>query len=139
MAKFKAEVPNDIISAVAKLSGNVETMMKEMTKAGAEVAYNNVITGLPASWYSSDIMGCIKVTKSYKTPSDDGVATKVGIYGYFKNHEGHLEAAPLVANVTEYGRSSSPYPKHPFFRKAFKKGEIESAMKAVEEKYLPKV
>lgn len=139
MAKFKAEVPNEIISAVEQLSGNVETMLKEMTKAGADVAYSNVITGLPASWYSSGIMSCIKVTKSYKTPSDDGIATKVGIYGYFTNSEGHSVAAPLVANVTEYGRSSSPYPKRPFFRKAFKKGEIESAMKAVQDKYLPKV
>ena len=138
MAKFKQELPNEIIKQLETLGGNVETMMKEMTKAGADVAYSNVMTSLPASWYSSNIINCIKVTKSYKTPSDDGIATKVGIYGYFTNHEGRLVAAPLVANVTEYGRSNAPYPKHPFFRKSFKKGEIESAMKSVQDKYLPK-
>jgi hypothetical protein len=83
-------------------------------------------------------MRCLKITKVYKTPSDDGVNTKVAFYGYFINENKKKVPAPLVANVTEYGRSNSPYPKKPFLRRAFKKAEIEKAMLAVQEKYLPK-
>ena len=138
MAKFKQELPNDILKQVATLEKNVDQMLEDMTRAGAEVAYSNAVAGVPASWRGSEIMNCIKITKSYKTPSDDGVATKVGIYGYFTNHEGRRAIAPLVANITEYGSSKRNYPKHPFFRKAFKKKAIESAMKAIQDKYIPK-
>lgn len=138
MAKFKQELPNDILKQVATLEGNVDKMLEDMTRAGADIVYQNVVSGVPASWRSSDIMHCLKITKTYKTPSDDGVATKVAIYGYFTNSEGRKTPAPLVANVTEYGRSNTPYPKHPFMRKAFKKKQIESAMKAIESKYIPK-
>lgn len=138
MAKFKQELPNDILEQVATLESNVDKMLEDMTKAGAEIVYKNVVAGVPASWRSSDIMNCLKITKTYKTPSDGGVNTKVAIYGYFTNEDGRKTPAPLVANVTEYGRSNSPYPKHPFMRKAFKKKAIESAMQAVQEKYIPK-
>jgi len=138
MAKFKQELPNDILKQVATLEGNVDKMLEDMTRAGADIVYQNVVSGVPASWRSSDIMHCLKITKTYKTPSDDGVATKVAIYGYFTNSEGRKTPAPLVANVTEYGRSNAHYPKHPFMRKAFKKKQIESAMKAIESKYIPK-
>ena len=138
MAKFKQELPNDIIKQISALEKNVDKMLEDMTRAGAEQVYKNAVAGVPASWKSSDIMNCLKITKSYKTPSDDGVATKVAIYGYFTNERGKKTPAPLVANITEYGRSNSPYPKHPFMRKSFKKKQIETAMKAIEEKYLPK-
>jgi HK97 gp10 family phage protein len=138
MAKFKQELPNAILKQVETLEKNTEQMLKDMTKAGAEVAYTNAVANLPASWRSSEIMNCLKITKSYKTPSDDGVATKVGIYGYFTNHEGRRVPAPLVANITEYGSSKRNYPKHPFFRKAFKRAQIEAAMKAIQDKYIPK-
>ena len=74
------------------------------------------------------MMKCLKITKTYKTPSDDGINTKVGFFGYFKNENGRLTPAPLVANVFEYGRSNLPFPKQPFMRKSFKKKEIEDAM-----------
>ena len=57
---------------------------------------------------------------------------------YFINENGEKIPAPLVANVTEYGRSNSPYPKKPFLRRSFKKSEIEKAMQAVQDKYIPK-
>lgn len=138
MAKFKEELPNDILKQLESLEKNVDKMLGEMTQAGANVAYSNILANMPAKWHSSDIIHCLKVTKYYKTPSDDGVATKVALYGYFTNEDGRKIPAPLVGNVTEYGRSTSPYPKHPFMRKSFKKKEIESAMLAVQDKYMPK-
>lgn len=138
MARFKAELPNDIIKQVAGLEQNTDTMLEEMTKAGAQLALANIKSSVPSSWYSSNIMKCLKVTRTYKTPSDDGVNTKVAFYGYFIDKAGRKKAAPLVANVTEYGRSNSPYPKKPFLRKAFNKSQITAAMQAVQDKYIPK-
>ena len=138
MASFKAELPNDIIKQFESIEKNTDKMLEEMTEAGARLVLENIKTGVPHSWYSSNIMKCLKITKTYKTPSDDGVNTKVAFYGYFINENGEKIPAPLVANVTEYGRSNSPYPKKPFLRRSFKKSEIEKVMKAVQDKYIPK-
>ena len=138
MARFKAELPNDIIKQLEGLEKNTDKMLTEMTEAGANVVLQNVKASIPESWYSSNIMKCLKVTKTYKTPSDDGVNTKVAFYGYFINRNGERIPAPLVANVTEYGRSNSPYPKKPFMRRSFKKSQIEKAMQAVQDQYIPK-
>jgi hypothetical protein len=136
MASFKAELPNDIIKQIEKLEGSTEKMLSEMTEAGARLVYENIKTSVPRSWYDSNIMKCLKITKTYKTPSDDGVNTKVAFYGYFINEDGRKTPAPLVANVTEYGRSNAPYPKHPFLRRSFNKAQIEKAMLAVQKKYI---
>lgn len=138
MASFKAELPNDVIKQFESLEKNTDKMLSEMTEAGARLVLENIKAYIPHSWYSSGIMKCLKVTKTYKTPSDDGVNTKVAFYGYFINQNGEKIPAPLVANVTEYGRSNSPYPKKPFLRRSFKKSEIEKAMQAVQDKYIPK-
>lgn len=138
MARFKAELPNDIIKQFESLEKNTDQMLAEMTEAGANVVLQNIKASMPHSWYSSNIMKCLKVTKTYKTPSDDGVNTKVAFYGYFINRNGERIPAPFVANVTEYGRSNSPYPKKPFMRRSFKKAQIEKAMQAVQDKYIPK-
>jgi len=136
MASFKAELPNDIIKQIEGVEKNTDKMLSEMTEAGARLVLENIKVGVPHNWYDSGIMSCLKLTKTYKTPSDGGVNTKVAFYGYFQNRYGVKTPAPLVANVTEYGRSNSPYPKKPFMRKAFNKGQIEKAMLAVQEKYL---
>ena len=136
MAQFKTELPNDILRDIEKLDRDTHKMLEEMTEAGARVVLANIKSSVPASWYSSGIMKCLKITKPYKTPSDDGVNTKIAFYGYFINRNKEKIPAPLVANVTEYGRSNSPYPKKPFLRRSFKKAEIEKAMQAVQEKYI---
>ena len=138
MASFKAELPNDIIKQFESIEKNTDKMLEEMTEAGARLVLENIKASVPHTWYSSEIMRCLKITKTYKTPSDDGVNTKVAFYGYFINENGEKIPAPLVANVTEYGRSNSPYPKKPFLRRSFKKAEIEKVMKAVQDKYIPK-
>lgn len=138
MARFKAELPNDIIKQFEGVEKNTDAMLAEMTEAGAKIVLANIKANVPSSWHSSNIMKCLKVSRTYKTPTDDGINTKVAFYGYFKNKNGEIIPAPLVANVTEYGRSNSPYPKQPFLRKSFKKADIERAMQAVQDKYIPK-
>lgn len=138
MARFKTELPNDLLKQFATLEANTEKMLEEMTQAGADTVMSNIRSSVPASWQGSDIMNCLVKTRAYKTPSDDGVNTKVALYGYFTSKDGRKTPAPLVGNITEYGRSNAPYPKHPFMRKSFKKAQIESAMMKVQEKYIPK-
>ena len=136
MARFKEELPNDLIKMFQELDQDSEKMIGEMTKAGAENVYKNVLKNVPDSFKNSNIMKCLKITKVYKTPSDGGINTKVGLYGYFKNKRGVTTPAPLVGNVFEYGTATTK--KHPFMRKSFKKAEIEAEMKKIQEKYLPK-
>ena len=128
MAKFEMQLPTEIMKDIQKIYDNSEEIFGEMTKAGAEVVNRNIEANVPQSIRNSKMMNCLKVTKTYKTPSDDGINTKVGFYGYFQNEDGKTVPAPLVANVFEYGRSNLPFPKHPFMRKSFKKSEIEQAM-----------
>ena len=136
MARFTEELPNNLIKQFKSLEDNAEKMIGEMTKAGAEKVYKNVLKNVPTSFKTSNIMKCLKVTKIYKTPSDGGINTKVGFFLYFTNKRGIKTAAPLVANIFEHGTSTVK--KQPFMRKSFKKAEIEAEMKKVQEKYLPK-
>lgn len=136
MAIFDSELPNDLIKEFEALYVEVEKMLGEMTQAGAEVVYKNIISNIPKSLKDSNIMKCLKKTRIYKTESDDGVNTKIAFYGYFKNKRGVETLAPLIANVFEHGTSTVQ--KQPFMRKSFKKTEIEQAMLKEQEKYLPK-
>ena len=128
MASFKVTLPTEVIKEFQNIDKNADEIFGGMTRAGAEVVYNAVMSNAPESIASSDIMSCLQMTKTYKTPSDDGINTKVGFYGYFTNKEGKKAPAPLVCNLFEYGRSKSPFPKHPFLRKSFNKGAITQAM-----------
>ena len=137
MAAFEGQLPTELLEQFEFIDKNTETMLKEMTREGAKKVLANVKANVPSSFMKSGIMKCLKLTRSYKTPSD-GVATKVAFYGYFVNEDGKRTPAPLVCNMFEYGRSNSPYPRHPFMRRSFVSSEIESAMKKVQDKYLPK-
>lgn len=134
MASFKLELPNDLIKQISNLETNAELMMSEMTQAGAKVAFNNLKSNIPDSFRNSDIMNCLKITKVYKTPSDDGINSKVAFFGYFINHNGVKTPAPLVVNVFEFG--SSKIKKKPFVRKSFNKKQIELEMLKVQDKYI---
>lgn len=138
MAAFEEQLPTELMAQFEHLDKSTDTMLKEMTREGAKKVLANVKANVPQSFGKSGIMRCLKLTRSYKTPSDDGVATKVAFYGYFQNEDGKKTPAPLVCNLFEYGRSNSPYPRHPFMRRSFVSSEIESAMNKVQEKYLPK-
>lgn len=136
MARFVGGLPDDLIKEFTKLEVNTEKMLGEMVQAGAEVARANVKAKMPQALREVLTDNNIILTKVYKTPSDDGINCQAMISGYFTNKEGKVTPAPLVANLFEYGRSTSPYPKQPFFRQSFNKGQIEKAMLKVQEKYI---
>lgn len=136
MAKFTSELPTELIKEFSYLEVNSRQMLGDMVKAGAEVALANVKAKLPPALAESLTDNNIILTRVYDTPSDDGINCQVMISGYFTNKEGKVTPAPLVANLFEYGRSTSPYPKQPFFRQSFNKRQIERAMIKAQEKYI---
>lgn len=138
MATFSGQVSAEMISFFESLEMNTQAMMADMVKAGAEVAQDNVRAKMPRSLREGLLNSkeAVRLTKVYKTPSDDGINCQVTIEGYFINRYGIKTPAPLVANLFEYGRSTSPYPKQPFFRSSFNKSEITKAMLRVQEEYL---
>ena len=130
MAKIVVDIDDSVLKDISYIDKQFDHIFGGMTQAGAEVVYKNAISALPEALKSSGFTKNVKLSRVYKTPSDDGINTKVMITGYFKNKEGKKTPAPLVANMFEYGSSKKKYPKHPFFRKSFKKSQI---MKAMEE------
>ena len=143
MARFKAELPNDLMKELTKLERNTEKMLGEMTRAGAETVLNNIKANAPSGIKNEQqIMSKLKLSKDYKTPSDDGINTKVAFFygndGYFINRNGQKVPIDLVLKITEYGGRTRNYPKKPFVRKSFKKAQIKNEMLRVQEKYLPK-
>ena len=141
MAKFNAELPNDLMKAFEDLETNAPQMMGEMCQAGAEVVYKKVVANLGKAFAKTDtLLKGLKITKVYNTPSDDGINVHIGFYGYdaeSKPTKRHPKGTPipLIAMAREYGTSSGESAK-PFFRKSFKKKDIESAMLEVQKKYI---
>lgn len=133
MAKFLMQLPTEILKDIEYINGNSDKIFGEMTQAGAKVTLGNINSSIPKSFVDSDIMNCLKITRVYKTPTDDGINTKVGFFGYFTNKNSIKTPAPLVANVFEYG--SSKFTKQPFFRRAFKKAQIEKAMLEAQKRF----
>lgn len=136
MARFEGGLPEELIKQFTALEINTEKMLGEMVQAGAEVAKANIKAKLPTAFREGLTDNNIILTKVYKTPSDDGINCQAMISGYFTNRNGKVTPAPLVANMFEYGSSRREYPKQPFFRQSFNKGQIEKAMLKVQEKYI---
>lgn len=135
MAAFVGGMPDELIKMFTQLEKNTEQMLADMVSAGADVVKENVDAKMPKE-FAKVAKQNVKVTKVYKTPSDDGINRQVMITGYFVNSRGKVTPAPLVANLFEYGRSNAPYPKKPFFRACFNKKQIEKAMLKVQDKYI---
>ena len=132
MAKFKSELPYDLMKVFEDLETNCEEMFGEMCQSGAEVVYNNVKSNMGKAFKSTrSLEKGLRITKVYKTPSDDGVNVHIGFYGY--NEDG--VPIPLIAQAREYGTSRGEA-KKPFFRKSFKKRDIEQAMQKIQDKYI---
>lgn len=142
MARFKAEVPVENIRVIREMERNLDKIFGAMTKAGAEVVADSMRANAP-----SEIAPHVKITRTYKTPSDGGINTKAYVSGYipFSNSNrkyfsrrgkaggkvySTTKGVPVefLAILYEYGRSTSPFPKKPFLRKSFSKGKIEQAM-----------
>ena len=138
MARFDLEVPEDIIKSFESLSDNTDKIFGEMTRAGAELVYKNILKNMKSSFKTTkSLEKGLKITKTYKTITDDGINTKVGFYGYdgvpTKNYP-QGKPIPLKALAREYGTSTES--KKPFFRKSFNKSQIETEMKIVQDKYI---
>ena len=133
MAGFNLELPTEIIGTINELYDNAENMMMEMTRAGAQVVYKNIHSNMKKSFKTTrSLEKGLKITRSYKTKSDDGINTKVGFYGY--DDDGI--PIPLKALAREYGTSRGEK-KKPFMRKAFKDtSAITNAMLKVQERYI---
>lgn len=149
MAKFSCELPTQLINELTKLEQNTPKMMEEMTEAGAEVVYKNVISNMKSSFKNSaKLVPYLKITKTYRT-KDGSVNTKVGFYGYYKKGSKTFSVTskkgetysydgvpvPLIVRAREFGTSSGEA-KRPFFRKSFNKSQIESEMLKVQGKYI---
>lgn len=138
MAAFIGELPDDLIKVFQQLEIDTDKMLSEMVTAGAEAAREICVGNMPkelykAIWYDGD---AVKVSRPYKTPSDDGINAQVMVTGYFVNRNKKKTPAPLVANMFEYGSQSREYPKKPFLRKSFNKDVIERVMLDVQNKYI---
>ena len=139
MAKFNADLPNDLIKVFDELETNAPFMMGEMCKAGAEVVYKKVTSNLGKAFKSTgSLLKGLKVTKVYETPSDDGINVHIGFYGYDGEPTKKYPKGtpiPLKAMAREYGTSRGEK-KKPFFRKSFAKKDIEQAMMEVQDRYI---
>ena len=140
MARFQAELPNDLIKEFEDLETNCYEIFGEMVDAGARAVHQNVLKNMKSAFKNTaPLEKGLKVTKVYRTASDDGVNVHIGFYGYDgdKITKAHPKGVPipLMAMAREYGTSSGEG-KKPFFRKSFKAKEIEDAMKQVQEKHI---
>lgn len=140
MARFFGELPNDLVKVFDEMETNAPEMMGKMCKAGATVVYNKVCNNLKKSFDRTEtLLKGLKVTRVYKTPSDDGINVHIGFYGYNKDKitNAHPKGVPipLIAQAREHGTSSGE-DKKPFFRKSFSKKEIEQAMLEVQNQYI---
>jgi hypothetical protein len=140
VAKFKAELPNDLMKVFDELETDAPAMMGEMCKAGATVVYNKVVSGIGRAFKSTGtLLKGLKITRVYETPSDDGVNVHVGFYGYDSENPTpqypNGKPIPLIAMAREYGTSRGEK-KVPFFRKSFSKKDIEQAMQEVQDRYI---
>lgn len=141
MAKFKLELPTEVLKEIQSVHDNTGEIFGRMTEAGAKVVAENMKTNAPEI-----LRSYVKITKTYRTPTDDGINTKAYVKGYIPfsnpNRKGFTRKggsgktytstegvpAEFLSILYEYGRSTAPFPKHPFLRKSFKKKEIEQAM-----------
>lgn len=126
MGKIEFTLPNEELELLKHYLNDTNKIFSEIVKAGGQAAYENVKANVPQSFRKSNIMRKLKMTRVYKTPSDDAINVKIGFYGYFINHNNKVTPAPLVANVFEYG--SRFFPKQPFFRRSIHSARVERVM-----------
>lgn len=141
MAKFSVVLPTDVINEFKRVYDNTEKIFGEMTKAGAQAALQVAKSTAPP-----EIAPYGKLTRTYRTPSDGGINTKVIFSGYIPFSDGRksfkrrgrgggkvystTKGVPVdfLAILYEYGRSTHPFPKRPFLRNAFNQSMIANAM-----------
>lgn len=138
MARFDAEIPAELMQGLENLEKSAPVVFGEMVTAGADTVLRNIRSNMRASFKSTrSLEAGLGKTRVYKTPSDDGIAVKVGFRGYSPVHKTKKFSSgvpiPLIAIAREKGTKRGEARK-PFFRKSFNKGAIEAEMKRVEPK-----
>ena len=151
MAKFQMELPTDVLNEFDFVRNNCANIFGKMTRAGAEVVKSQIATNATRVFKAktaSKLNQKLKITKTYDTPTDGGINTKVAYYGYIpksdgkpfkiKGHTYQGVPAPLLAALREFGASGGGnmppelkeyWTKRPFVRPAFdNKSAIEKAM-----------
>lgn len=154
MAMFEGYEPKELIKELEKLGKDAEKMMGEMTRAGANVVFENVKGRMKIAFKTpNSLIESLQITKTYKSPSDDGINTKVAVYGYIhpekkftrrnrykgkkgKKYTSQGVPAPFVVVQREFGNSRGEK-KIPIFRPSFNSKQIESEMFKVQKKYIP--
>ena len=64
MAGFNLELPNDLIDNLKSIEENSEEMFGRMTRAGAEVVYNDIQSNMKKSFKSTESLDKgLKITK----------------------------------------------------------------------------
>lgn len=138
MAKFNGEIDTDTLKQLQSRDQDANKMMSEMVQAGAEVAIGNVQTNMGRSFSNTrHLLAGLRITRTYRTPSDDGINAKVGFWGTHptkKDGAGRPVALALIAMAREYGTVRGERAV-PFFRRSFNKGAINSAMEGVQRRY----
>lgn len=142
MAKFELELPNDLIKQFDELNVYSEKMFGKMTRAGAEASKELIKKKAPHPQLAKKV----KLSKTYKTPSDGGINTKVYFSGYIPFSDPNREyfarkggngkvyyakegvPADFLAKLYEYGKKDNSFPKKPFVRTAFNNSKVEQAM-----------
>lgn len=151
MAKFQTELPTEILRDFDFVRNNAAEIFGKMTRAGAEVVKSQIASNATRVFKAktaAKLNHKLKITKTYDTPSDGGINTKVAYYGYIprsdgkpfkiKGHTYQGVPAPLLAALREFGAKGGGgmpeefkeyWTKKPFVRPAFdNKGAIEKAM-----------
>ena len=141
MAQMNVVLPDEVMNQFKEVYDNTDYILGEMTRAGAEAVLHNVKAKAP----TEEIAKKFKLSKTYKTPSDGGINTKVFASGYLPFSDPNRKVFSRKAKGTtyptdkgvpvdflcklyEYGRKTSPFPKHPFFRNSFSNSEITEKM-----------
>lgn len=118
MAHFTTELPTELIKEFEHLRSNAPKIFGGMTRAGAEVVKKDIeanATRVFKPQTAAKMNAKLKITKTYDTPSDGGINTKVAYYGYIKSEKPFKikgktypgVPAPLLAALREYGASGS--------------------------------
>ena len=141
MAKFDAEIPNDLLKQFQELETKCSDIFGEMTQEGAKVVYKNVKANMRRAFNDTKkLEEGLFFSKVQKTADEDSIQTWIGFMGYVAGSKPTARhpygmPIPLIAMAREYGTSRGEQ-KKTFLRKSFNKSQIEQEMLKVQNKYI---
>lgn len=89
MAKFDFVYPKEILDDLKHVYVNSDYIFGEMTRAGAELAYSNVLENMKDAFeHPEKLSPYLRITRVYHTYTDGGINCKVAFYGYYPTKNG---------------------------------------------------